>query len=44
MALKPAKLFGNSVESWLNLQRNVDIWNSENSLQDEIEQIKQLTA
>ena len=28
MALRLAKLFGTSPQSWLNLQRNVDLWDS----------------
>lgn len=30
MAIKLAKVFGTSVELWLNLQRNVDLWELEN--------------
>jgi len=28
MALRLGKLFGTSAQYWLNLQRNVDLWNS----------------
>ena len=40
MALRLSRLFGNSPEFWLNLQRNVDLWDAEVSMKDEVRQIK----
>lgn len=36
MALRLGKLFGNSPEFWLNLQRNVDLWDAAQELKREI--------
>ena len=44
MALRLSQLFGNSPESWLNLQRNVDIWDAMHDLKDDIKQIRRLSA
>jgi len=42
MALRLSRLFGNSPEFWLNLQRNVDLWDAENSIKDAVRRIKPL--
>ena len=39
MALRLAKLFGMSAEFWLNLQRNVDLWNAARGLERELANI-----
>ena len=42
MALRLGKLFGNAPEFWLNLQRNVDLWDAGQGLRQEIERIETL--
>ena len=42
MALRLARLFGNSAEFWLNAQRAVDLWEAEQSIGAEVERIKPL--
>ena len=42
MALRLSRLFGNSAEFWLNLQRAVDLWEAEAAIKDEVRQIKPL--
>ena len=42
MALRLSKLFGNSAEFWLNLQRNVDLWEAENAIREDVERIQPL--
>jgi len=42
MALRLARLFGNSPEFWLNMQRAVDLWDAEAALKDEVGNIKPL--
>lgn len=44
MALKLARLFGNSPEFWMNSQRTRDLWESEQQYQEELAQIEPLTA
>ncbi|TDT37701.1 addiction module HigA family antidote [Halospina denitrificans] len=44
MALRLARLFGNSPEFWLNAQRAVDLWTAAQSVQDEVDRIKPLDA
>jgi antitoxin HigA-1 len=44
MALRLARLFGNTPEFWLNAQRAVDIWDAERVLKKSVHQIKPLTA
>ena len=44
MALRLARLFGTSPQYWLNMQRNVDIWESFDSERDAIESIEPLQA
>jgi addiction module HigA family antidote len=40
MALRLSRLFGNSAEFWLNLQRAVDLWEAKNAIKDDVRQIK----
>ena len=42
MALRLSRLFGNSPEFWLNLQRAVDLWETEQAIRDDVKQIKPL--
>jgi len=42
MALRLGKLFGMSPEFWLNLQRNVDLWDAAKGLKREIAHIRPL--
>lgn len=42
MALRLARLFGNSPEFWLNAQRSVDLWEAEQSIKKEVARIKPL--
>ena len=42
MALRLARLFGNSPEFWLNLQRSIDLWDAEVAIKDDVRQIKPL--
>ena len=42
MALRLSKLFGNSPEFWLNLQRAVDLWEAEAEIRNEGRDIKTL--
>ncbi|MGI9043401.1 MAG: HigA family addiction module antitoxin [Gemmatimonadaceae bacterium] len=42
MALRLSKLFGNSPEFWLNLQRNVDLWDAAQELKRQIARIHPL--
>jgi addiction module HigA family antidote len=42
MALRLARLFGTSPQYWLNMQRNVDIWDSLAAERDLIESIEPL--
>jgi antitoxin HigA-1 len=44
MALRLARLFGNTPEFWLNAQRAVDLWEAEKALKTSVRQIKPLTA
>ena len=43
MALRLARLFGNSPEFWLNAQRAVDLWDASQSIQKEVIRIRPLT-
>lgn len=43
MALRLSRLFGTSPEYWLNLQRNVDLWDSLDLHRDDIERIEPLS-
>jgi len=42
MALRLARLFGNSTEFWLSAQRSVDLWAVAQSVKEEVERIKPL--
>jgi addiction module HigA family antidote len=42
MALRLARLFGNSPEFWLNAQRAVDLWDAEQAINSSIDQIQPL--
>jgi len=42
MALRLAKLFGNSPEFWLNLQRSVDLWDAQVAIEDDMRRITPL--
>ncbi|MBK8933114.1 MAG: HigA family addiction module antidote protein [Chloroflexi bacterium] len=44
MALRLARLFGNSPEFWLNAQRAVDLWGSRASDWDDVARIQPLVA
>ena len=42
MALRLARLFGNSPEFWLNAQRAVDLWDASQAVKQEVARIKPL--
>lgn len=42
MALRLARLFGNSAEFWLNAQRAVDLWDASRAIQKDVDRIKPL--
>jgi addiction module HigA family antidote len=42
MALRLARLFGNSATFWLNAQQALDLWQSEQSCQDELSRVQPL--
>jgi addiction module HigA family antidote len=42
MALRLSRLFGNSPEFWLNLQRAVDLWEAEAAIRRDVRRIKPL--
>jgi addiction module HigA family antidote len=44
MALRLSRLFGNSPEFWLNVQRAVDLWQAEKELAKDLERIRTLNA
>jgi addiction module HigA family antidote len=44
MALRLARLFGNSPEFWLNAQRAVDLWDAEQAIEKDVRRIKPLSA
>jgi len=44
MALRLARLFGNSPEFWLNAQRSVDLWAAAQLVKEEVDRIKPLHA
>ncbi len=43
MALRLARLFGNTPEFWLNAQRTVDLWDASQTIKAEVERIKPLS-
>jgi addiction module HigA family antidote len=42
MALRLARLFGNTPEFWLNAQRAVDLWQAAQAIRDDVARIKPL--
>lgn len=44
MALRLARLFGNTPEFWLNAQRAVDLWETAEALKDDVARIRPLDA
>ena len=42
MALRLARLFGNTAEFWLNAQRAVDLWDALQTVKDDVARIKPL--
>ncbi len=44
MALRFARLFGNSAEFWLNAQRAIDLWDAAQSIKADVARIKTLKA
>ena len=44
MALRLARLFGNSPEFWLNAQRAVDLWDATQAIKNDVARIKPLSA
>ena len=44
MALRLARLFGNSPEFWLNSQRAVDLWDTAQEIMKDVARIRPLSA
>ena len=44
MALRLARLFGNTPEFWLNAQRGVDLWDAAQAIEAEVTRITPLSA
>ncbi len=44
MALRLARLFGNTPEFWLNAQRAVDLWDASDTLKNDVARIRPLDA
>ena len=44
MALRLARLFGNSPEFWLNAQRAIDLWDAAQAIKADVARIKTLKA
>ncbi|MEA1049162.1 HigA family addiction module antitoxin [Lamprobacter modestohalophilus] len=44
MAIRLARLFGNSAEFWLKAQRAVDLWEAKQALASEVARIRPLNA
>ena len=44
MALRLARLFGNSPEFWLNAQRAVDLWDAARAIEKDVARIKPLNV
>lgn len=42
MALRLGRLFSQSPESWLDMQRDVDLWDARQAIKDDLERIKPL--
>jgi addiction module HigA family antidote len=44
MALRLARLFGNTPEFWLNAQRALDLWDTAEAIKKDVSRIKPLSA
>lgn len=44
MALRLARLFGNTPEFWLNAQRAIDLWEASRALKKSVQRIRPLRA
>ncbi len=44
MALRLARLFGNSPEFWLNAQRAIDLWDTAETVKEDVSRIRPLSA
>lgn len=44
MALRLARLFGNTPEFWLNAQRCIDLWDAAKAIKAEVKRIKPLNT
>lgn len=44
MALRLARLFGNSPEFWLNAQRAVDLWEAAQAIESDVARIQPLVV
>jgi len=44
MAVRLAYFFNDSPESWLNLQRNIDLWDAEQSLRSTLKSIERIAV
>lgn len=44
MALRLARLFGNSPEFWLNAQRAVDLWDAGKAIRNDVRRIRPLSV
>jgi len=44
MAVRLARLFGNSPEFWMNAQRSVDLWEASQRINDDVREIVPLLA
>jgi addiction module HigA family antidote len=44
MALRLSRLFGNSAEFWLNVQRTTDLWDARQAIGDDLRRIQPLNA
>ena len=44
MALRLARLFGNSPEFWLNAQRAIDLWDAARAIKKDVARIRPLDA
>jgi addiction module HigA family antidote len=44
IAIRLARLFGNSAEFWLKAQRTVDLWEAKQALESEVARIRPLNA
>jgi plasmid maintenance system antidote protein VapI len=44
MALRLSRLFGNTAEFWLNVQRAVDLWEASRTMKEKIKRINPMRA